>query len=114
MTSKIKHQNLVKMDTEYTIRCKIYMIKAMAVLIWSETDQNTHFLNKMNKTLKKTRARRQTNRDFKYRAARRPRSSRLACSKALEKIMNSTGTTGAEMKSIQFCAFYFKIVFHYF
>ena len=32
---------------------------------------------------------------FKYRATRRPRSSRLACSKALEKTKNSTGMTGA-------------------
>ena len=80
----------------------MYMIEAMPVLIWPETDRNRNFLNQMSKTLKKTRARRQTNQNFKYRAARRPRSSGLACSKALEKIMNSTGTTGAEMQSIQF------------
>ena len=36
---------------------------------------------------------------FKYRTTRRPRSSRLACSKALEKTENSEGTTGAEMAS---------------
>ena len=59
MTSKIKIQNCVKIDADYTIRCRIYMIKAVVVLIWSETDQNTHFVNRMSKTVKKTCARRQ-------------------------------------------------------
>ena len=54
------------------------LAKTVVVLIWSETDQNTPFLNKRSKTLKKTRARRQKNRDFKYRARRHPISSRLA------------------------------------
>ena len=63
-TSKIKHQNCVKIDADYTIRCRMYMIKAMAVPIWSETGQNTHFLNRRSKTLKKTRARRQKKSKF--------------------------------------------------
>ena len=64
MTSKINTQNCVKIDSDKTIRCRIYMIKAVAVPIWSEIDRNTHFLNKMNKTLKKTRAWRQKNPNF--------------------------------------------------
>ena len=31
----------------------MYMVMAMAVLVWSETDQNKHFLNKRSKALKK-------------------------------------------------------------
>ena len=64
MTSKIKPQNCVKIDADYTIRCRMYMIETVPVLIWSETDQNKHFLNKVRKTFKKTRARRQTNQNF--------------------------------------------------
>ena len=60
---KISKKSL-KIDAAYTIRCRMYMIGAMPVLIWSETDQNTPFLNKRSKTLKKTRARRQKNRNF--------------------------------------------------
>ncbi len=57
MTSKIKPQNCVKIDADYTIRCRMYMIEAVAVLIWPETDQNTHFLNKVDKTRKKKHVR---------------------------------------------------------
>ena len=35
------------------------MIKAIPVLIWPETDQNKHFLHKMNENFKKTHACRQ-------------------------------------------------------
>ena len=59
MTSKIKPQNCVKIDADYTIRCRMYMIETVPVLIWSETDQNKHFINNMSKTVKKTRARHQ-------------------------------------------------------
>ena len=61
---EVKNQNFVKIDADYTIRCRMYMIETVPVLIWSETDQNKHFLNKIGKTLKKTRARRQKNQNF--------------------------------------------------
>ena len=38
-----KNQIVVKIDADYTIRCRMYMIEAVPVLIWSETDQNKHF-----------------------------------------------------------------------
>ena len=42
---------------------------------------------------------------FKYRATRRPRSSRLACSKALEKTKTPTRTTGAETAQLALILF---------